>query len=50
MDTQGNIANVTNERQISLNIIAETIKLFNGLTIQSTFNDYAYYNSEEDDT
>ena len=26
------------------------IKVFNGLTIQSIINGYAYYNSEEDDT
>ena len=35
-NTQGEIANVTNERRIYLDILAETIKLFNGLTIQST--------------
>ena len=48
-NTQGEIANVTNERQISLNILAETIKGFNGLTIQSTINDSLYYDSDEDD-
>ena len=33
-NTQGNIANVPNERRISLNIMAETIKGFKGLTIK----------------
>ena len=42
------IANMTSERRISSNILAETIKGFNGLTIQSTINDSAYYYSEED--
>ena len=32
-----------------MDILAETIKVFNGLIIQSTINDSAYYNSEEDD-
>ena len=41
---------MTNERRISSNILAETIKEFNGLTIQSKINDSAYYDSEEDDT
>ena len=48
-NTQGEIANVTNEGQISSEILAESIKGFNGLTIQSTINDAAYYDSEEDD-
>ena len=48
-NTQGDIANVTNERQISSEILVKTIKGFNGLRIQSTINDYAYYDSEEDD-
>ena len=38
-----------NERQISSNILAETIKVFKGLTLDSTINDSAYYHSEEDD-
>ena len=46
---QGEIAKVTNERQISPSILAETIKGFKGLVIQSTINNSAYYNSEEDD-
>ena len=48
-NNQGEIANVTNEMQISLDILAETIKVFNGLTIQSTINNFVYYNSREDD-
>ena len=32
-NTQGEIANVTNERKISSDILKETIKGFNGLTI-----------------
>ena len=49
-NTQGEIENVTIERRITLDILAETIRGFNGLTIQSTINDSAYYNSEEDDS
>ena len=49
INTQKNDTNMTNERQISSNILAETIKEFHGLTIQSTINDSAYYDSEEDD-
>ena len=49
-NTQGEIINLKNERQISSNIMAETIKVFNGLTIQSTINDSTFYDSEEDDT
>ena len=45
---QGEISNVTNERRISSEILEETIKGFNGLTIQSTINNSGYYNSEED--
>ena len=33
-----------------MDILAETIKGFNGFTAQSTINNSAYYNSEEDDT
>ena len=33
-NTQGENSNVTNERRISSDILAETIKGFNGLTIQ----------------
>ena len=49
-NTQGEIANVKNERQIALDILEEMIKGFNGLAIQSTINDSAHYNSEEDKT
>ena len=48
-NTQGNIENVPNERQISSNILAETIKVFKVLTLDSKINDSAYYHSEEDD-
>ena len=48
-NTQGKIANVKNERQISSDILEETIKGFNGLTIQSTINDSECYDLEEDD-
>ena len=41
-NTQGEIANMKSERQISLDILAETIKIFNELTIQSTINDSTY--------
>ena len=34
---------------ISSKILAERIRGFNGLTIQSTINDSTCYNSEEDD-
>ena len=46
-NTQREIANVKNERQISSNILSETIKGFNVLTLQSTINNSSYYNSEE---
>ena len=42
--SQGDIASVTSERQIYFDMLAETINVFNELTIQSTIND-----SEEDD-
>ena len=48
-NTQENIANVPTERQISLNILAETIKVFKVLTLDSTINVSAYYHSEEYD-
>ena len=48
-NTQRKIANVPNKRIISSDILAETIKGFKGLTLQSTINDFAYYNAEEDD-
>ena len=40
---------MTNERRISSEILVEMIKVFNGLTIQSTINNSAYCNSEKDD-
>ena len=48
-NTQGKIANVPNKRRISLDILAERIKGFKGLTLQSTINDSTNYRSEEDD-
>ena len=36
--------------RICLDILAETIKVFNGLRIQSTMNNSIYCDSEEDDT
>ena len=47
--SQGKIANVPNERWIYSNILAERIKGFKWLTLDSTINDYAYYHSEKDD-
>ena len=41
-NTQGEIANVTNERQNTSDILAISLKVFNGLTIQSTINNSAY--------
>ena len=48
-NTKRNNANVPNERRISSDILAITIRGFNGLALQSTMNDSAYYNSEGDD-
>ena len=41
--------NFTDERHMSLDILAETIKQFKGLTLQSTIKDAVYYNSDKDD-
>ena len=49
-NTQRKIANVPNERQISSDIMAETIRGFKRLTLQSKIKDSAYHNSEEDVT
>ena len=49
INTQRKNANMKNERRIYSNILAEKIKGFNGLTIQSTINNSAYYDSEVDD-
>ena len=43
------IASMTSKRSISLDIMEETINGFNELPIQSTINNSAYDNSEEDD-
>ena len=49
INTQRKYENVTNERQIALDILKETIKEFHGLTIQSTIINSVYYHSEEHD-
>ena len=49
INTQRKNTNGTNERLISSNVMVETIKESNGLTIQSTIKDSVYYNSEGDD-
>ena len=46
INTERKNSNVANEGRVYTEILAETIKLFKGLTLQSTINDYAYYNSE----
>ena len=46
-NTPRNKSNVPNERRISLDILARTIKLFKGLMIEPTINDSAYYHSEK---
>ena len=48
-NTKGEIADVTSERQISSDILAETIKVFNRLTLLSTIKDSADYHSEKND-
>ena len=48
-NTQGKIANDPNKKRISSKILPETIKLFKGLTLDSTINDSTYYHLEEDD-
>ena len=45
----GDISSVKSERRISLDILAETMNGFNELKIQSTINDSAYYDQEEND-
>ena len=48
-NTQTKIANFPNERRISSDILAETIKEFKGLKIQSTMNDSSCYHSYQND-
>ena len=48
INTQRKNANVANERQIYSDIMEEIIEVFKRLTLQSTINDYVYYNSDED--
>ena len=47
INTQRKSANFANVWQISLEILAETIKGYKRLTIKSTINNSAYYHSEE---
>ena len=42
-------AKFPNERQIYSDILAETIKGFKGLTLETTINDSAYYHSDKND-
>ena len=42
-------ANVPNERQIPLDILAEIVKGFKGLTLHSKINNSGYNNSDKDD-
>ena len=49
INTKGNIANISNESQISSKILAEIIKGFKGFTLQSKIYNSLYYHSEEDD-
>ena len=46
-NTQRNIANIPNERQITSDILTEMLK---GFTLHSTINDSEYYNLDTDDT
>ena len=48
-NTQRKNTNVTNKRRIPSEILVEMIKVFKGLTLQSTINNSEYYNSDEDD-
>ena len=47
INTQRKDVNVSNERRVALEIYAETIKEFQGFTIQSKISDSAYSDSEE---
>ena len=47
INTQRKNSNVANESRISSDNMEETIKVFKGLKLQSTVNDYAYYNSDK---
>ena len=48
MNAQKKYANISLERQLASGVLAETIKFFKGYTIQSTINDYRYYESDEE--
>ena len=47
MNAQKKDANMSLERRLASGILAETIKIFNGCTIQSTINDSVYIESDE---
>ena len=47
INAQKRDANVALERRLSLGILAETIKISKGCTIQSTINDSVYYEPDE---
>ena len=47
MNVQNKDASMSYERQLASVILAETIKIFKGCTIQSTINDSVYYESDE---
>ena len=47
MNVQNKDTNISYERRLTSGILAETIKIFKGCTIQSTINDSGYYESDE---
>ena len=47
MNAQNIDANMSYERRLASGILAETIKIFKGCTIQSTINNFVYYESDE---
>ena len=48
-NTRRRNTNIPNERRVSLDILEERIKVFNGLALHSTINNSAYYDSDEYD-
>ena len=48
-NTQRENAEIPNEWQMTSEFLAETLKIFNRLTLHSTINDSEYYNSYKDD-
>ena len=47
MNVQNRDTNMSYERSLASGILAETIKIFKGYTIQSTINDSVYYESDK---